>query len=68
VLPLSTSTTKPSASAGMGVIVAVGGGVKTSAGMTRVLTGEGATVGLGVGSSRVDWPALPPETPPGGVL
>lgn len=42
----------------MGVIVKVGAGVSESVGITRVLTGEGATVGRAVGSSSAGRASL----------
>jgi hypothetical protein len=46
-------TTSARPSSGIGVMVVVGGGVKTSTGITRVFTGVLAEVGAAVGNSMV---------------
>jgi len=42
----------PNVSSGMGVIVGVGAGVRDSSDITRVLIGDGLTVGRWVGKIR----------------
>jgi hypothetical protein len=52
VSPSKTSTTNPNVSSGIGVMVAVGAGVRESSGITLVFTGEASGLGWAVGSSN----------------